>query len=307
MPFGLPQGHRGAGWGRSRSRRRGRGFGGGFSKGRLLLAVGIALFALISYYGSGETNPLTGDVDRVGKITREQEVVLGYDAMPKMVQQMGGKAPANSPKQRQLERIGNILLDGSGLDEKMREHRIPWEFTFTLLDDDQTVNAFALPGGPVFMTEALYDRLDNEAQVAGVLGHEIGHVVERHGSERMARSQLGQQLLGAAVMGTGSYEAGQLGSFVTNFINMSYGRDQELESDTLGLRYMADSGYDPTEMIGVMQTLAEASGGKGGGTPEWASTHPNPLSRIDEIKAWIAGEYPDGIPRDLTDGGPLAR
>ena len=299
--IGIPRGGRFGG----RYPRGGRRFGGGgFSKGRIVIALILAAVALGSYYFGTEENPITGGTDRVGNISREQEVALGYNAAPEMVQQMGGAAPENDPAARRLRAIGAQLLDAGGIEQAMREHGVPYEFTFTLIDDPQTVNAFALPGGPVFMTRALYDRLGNEAQVAGVIGHEIGHVIERHGAERMAQQQLGQSLAGAAVIGTGTYEAGAMANFVGNFLQMSYGRDQELQSDNYGLDKMAAAGYDPREMVRVMQILAEAGGGGGRG-PEWAQTHPNPESRIGEIEAWVADKFPDGVPPSLTTGRPL--
>ncbi|MEM6313232.1 MAG: M48 family metalloprotease, partial [Planctomycetota bacterium] len=178
--------------GRRRRRTRRPGFGSDL-KGRLLIAGAIALFAIIGYLMSGDENPLTGETQRVA-LTEEQEVALGYQSMPEMIEQMGGAHGPSSPKAQFLASIGEVLLDRSGIQAALDEEGVPWRFTFTLLEDDQMVNAFALPGGPVFMTEALFDQLQNEAQIAGVLGHEIGHVIERHGAQRMAQQKLGQGL-----------------------------------------------------------------------------------------------------------------
>jgi predicted Zn-dependent protease len=284
--------------------RRSLGGFGGLGKGRLLIALVMAAIAIGGYYFSGETNPFTGETDRVGNISYEQEVALGYNAAPEMLQQMGGQVDPNHPDAIFLRQIGEVLLDSGGVTKVLQEHNLPWQFTFTLIDDPNTVNAFALPGGPVFMTRALFDRLENEAQVAGVVGHEIGHVIRRHGAERMAQSQMHQQLANAAAVGTGSYEAGQIANYVSNFLQLSYGRDQELQSDTVGLKMMADAGYDPREMVRVMEILREASGGRGGGM-EWAQTHPAPDSRIEAIKQWVIETYPNGLPPRLNSGRPL--
>jgi predicted Zn-dependent protease len=179
-----------------------------------------------------------------------------------------------------------------------------YPFEFHLLADDQTVNAFALPGGPVFITAALFKRLETEGQLAGVLGHEIGHVVARHSAQRIAKQELTQGLTGALVMSTydpndpSSQRTAQVAMLVGNLVNMKYGREDELQSDTLGVRFMSDAGYDPRALIGVMRILEEASGG--GGQPEFFSTHPNPENRIGQIQQAIQENFPNGVPEGLT-------
>ncbi|HSA88366.1 MAG TPA: M48 family metallopeptidase, partial [Burkholderiales bacterium] len=162
----------------------------------------------------------------------------------------------------------------------------PYKFSFHVLADARTVNAFALPGGPIFITEGLLRQLKTEAEVAAVLGHEVGHVIARHSSERLAQQQLTQGLLGALVIGSGDYTTAQIGQVVGGMIGMSYGRNDELESDALGIRIMAEAGYDPRAMIRVMEVLAKASGGSR--RPEFFSTHPAPENRIARIKEEIA-------------------
>ena len=165
------------------------------------------------------------------------------------------------------------------------------------------MNAFALPGGQIFITRALLNLLETEGEVAGVLGHEIGHVVGRHSAEQIAKSQLIQGLAGAA--GVGLYDpenpqsasAAQMTQLVGAMITMKYGRDDELQSDRLGVRFMADSGYDPRSLIGVMEVLAGAGGGSG--QPEFMSTHPDPGNRQEEIQKAIEEEFPNGVPDGL--------
>jgi len=170
------------------------------------------------------------------------------------------------------------------------------------LADAETVNAFALPGGQVFITAALFERLQTEGQLAGVLGHEIGHVVARHSAEHIAKAQLMEGLTGAAVIAAydpenpSSAQRAQMAAVVGQLVSMKYGRDDELESDQLGVRFMTEAGYDPNALIGVMQILAESGGG---GQPEFFSTHPNPENRVEKIEAAIAAEYPDGVPDGL--------
>ena len=280
---------------------------GGSRVVKLVIAAGIALFALVSYYFATDTNEITGEKQRVS-MSEAQEVKMGYAAAPDMARQMGGAARENDPEQRVVTRVGQRLLEEGGINAVLREKKIPYEFTFTLLDDTKTVNAFALPGGPVFITRALYDDLQNEAQLAGVLGHEVGHVVERHGAQQMAKGQLGQQLTAAVAVGASDERGrGQMAAaaaaMANKMIQLSYGREAETQSDDHGLGYMVQAGYDPNEMVNVMQILKKASGG--GSTPEFMQSHPLPESRIEEIKRWVKDKFPDGVPRDLSKGKAL--
>ncbi len=305
LRFGSPQ--------RSRS-----SFGGARRGGsgvmRLVIAAVIALIAFGSYYFATSENPVTGKKERVGNVTESQEVAMGYAAAPQMVQQMGGAVPPNSEKQRLVDDIGNRLLDapyseGRSVRQILEANDVPWRFTFTLLDDDQTVNAFALPGGPVFITEALFDRLENEAQLAGVLGHEIGHVIERHGLERIASANMYQQLAGAVAVaaedGSGrGYNAAMLAQTFGQMFQLGYSREAELESDQYGLASLVAAGWDPREMVRVMEILRDASGG-GGGAPEFMQTHPHPESRIEAIRKFVQERFPDGVPDELSTGRAL--
>jgi predicted Zn-dependent protease len=207
-----------------------------------------------------------------------------------MAQQMGGLS-RNERAQALVRQVGE------GLVAKSFAAKSPYKFSFHVLADPRTVNAFALPGGPVFITEGLLRLLKTEAELAGVLGHEIGHVIARHSSERLAKQQLTQGLLGALVVGSGDYTTAQIGQMVGGMINMKYGREDELESDALGIRIMAEAGYDPRAMIGVMETLAKASSGSR--QPEFFSTHPHPENRQLRIREEIARRFPSGVPAGL--------
>jgi predicted Zn-dependent protease len=163
-----------------------------------------------------------------------------------------------------------------------------YKFDFHLLNDDRTINAFALPGGQIFITAALFKALKNEDQLAGVLGHEIGHVVGRHSNAQMAKSGFIQQLfqgIGLLIGGDGGAGGMNAAQMVGNMLSMKYGRDDELESDKLAVEYLLAANYKPEEMIGVMEILKEAGGGK---QPELMSTHPDPGNRIEHIKEEIA-------------------
>ena len=258
-------------------------------KGRLIIALVIAAFALFSYYGKSEHNPFTGESQRVA-MTKGEEIALGLSAAPKMASEFGG-LDASRVDQQRVDRVGARLLQGNSL------RTSDYEYDFHLLADRQTVNAFALPGGQIFITRAMYDRMKTDGELAGVLGHEIGHVVGRHGAERIAKQQLTQGLAGAVGVAAGDQSGAQMAMMVGQVVNMKYGRGDELESDTLGVRFLAEGGYDPRAMLGVMKVLASMS--KDGRPPEFFSTHPNPENRIGVIEAAVKALFPQGVPEEL--------
>ena len=257
--------------------------GGSFGKGRLIIAAVMVLISLVGYYGARSYNPVTDEVQHVS-ITPEQEVALGLQAAPSMAEQHGGLHPDQQAQQR-VDRICHELV------EKTAAKQTDYQFDCHVLADESTVNAFALPGGQVFITAGLMAKLKTEEQLAGVLGHEIGHVVARHGAEHIAKQKLTQGLTGAAVIA--SYDPNNPASrrnagvalVIGQLVNMRFGRQDELESDRLGVRFLSEAGYDPREMIEVMKVLAESGGGSR--QPEFFSTHPNPENRIANIEAAI--------------------
>ncbi len=258
------------------------GRGSGCS-GRLIMAAAIAIFSIISYFGTTQNNPITGETQHIS-ITPDQETALGLQAIPEMESQFGGE-DANANDQAIVDQIGNNILQGSSAGNA------PYQFDFHLLADPQTINAFALPGGQVFITRALYEKLQTEGELAGVLGHEIGHVVARHSAEQIAKTQLTEGLTGAAVIAAydpnnpSSAQSAQIAALIGQLVTLKFSRDDELEADKFGVCFMNEAGYDPNEMISVMQIL-EASQ-TGNQPPEFFSTHPNPGNRIQQIQSDI--------------------
>jgi predicted Zn-dependent protease len=269
----------------------------GRSRGvRFLIALAMAAFALISYLGSKQYNPVTGE-DQYISISEDQEIALGLQAAPEMIEQFGGLEP-DQRIQQAVDALGADLVAHSIASQT------DYPFEFHVLADNQTINAFALPGGQVFITNALLSQLETAGQVAGVLGHEIGHVVGRHGAERIAKQELTQGLTGALVLATydpdnpQSTQTAQVAMVIGQLINMQFGREDELESDSLGVLIMAQSGYDPRAMIGVMDVLDAAT--QGNRPPEFFSTHPNPENRVARIQEAIQEVFPNGVPDGLA-------
>lgn len=270
--------------------------GGGGCSGRLLIALAIAAISIVTYYSSRQYNPITDEVQHVD-MSPEQEIAMGLQAAPAMADQHGGLHP-DQEAQAVVDRVCSELVESTAAREA------PYQFECHVLADEQMVNAFALPGGQVFITAGLLSRLKTEGQLAGVLGHEIGHVVARHGAEHLAKARLTQGLTGAAVIATydpdnpSSRNTAAVAAAIGQLVNMRFGREDELESDRLGVRLMAEAGYDPRALIDVMRVLAEAGGG-GGRQPEFFSTHPNPDRRVERIEAAVAEVFPEGVPGDL--------
>lgn len=243
-------------------------------KVRLLIGVAIALFFVVKRCSQREENPYTGRMQTIS-MTPDKEIQIGLASAPQMAQQHGGLHP-NSQYQALVDNVGNKLVNSSMARET------PYKYEFHLLADPNTINAFALPGGQIFITYSLFSKLENEDQLAGVLGHEIGHVLGRHSAERIAESEYWQ---GLATAGSVGGDIGGLVSGIGQQTLLTNGRDDELESDDLGVRFMMRAGYNPEEMIGVMEILKAAAGPNR--VPERMSTHPDPENRKEKIKESI--------------------
>ena len=283
------------------------GYGGGGGRGinlRWIIAIVIALVSIVGYMTKRSVNPVTGEVQHVS-LSPDQEIALGLQSAPEMAQEMGGVVPESDPRAAMVAQVGNHIATTSDAGSDKSPYR--GHFQYHLLNDEKTINAFALPGGQIFMTLGLYEKLQNEAQLAGVLGHETGHVIGRHAAEHMAKGQLGGALATAVGVGASGdrrgYGAAVAAQVVNQMVQLKFSRGDESEADNFGLRYMAQAGYDPRAMLGVMEILQQASAG--GRTPEWMSTHPLPATRLDEIKRKIQEMFPNGIPSQLTEGRPL--
>lgn len=233
-----------------------------------------------------------------------EEARVGQEAHPQFIQQFGGRE--TGPAAAYVEAIGKDVAVRSGL-AGARD-----SFTVTTLDSSVN-NAFAIPGGYVYITRQLVGLMNNEAELAGVLGHEVGHVAARHSSRRQANAQR-NQLLGvlgqvASAVLLGDSGLGRLGQQIAGqapqLATLSYSRNQELEADQLGVQYLSESGYDPRAMATVLASLAAQNSldsqlqGRGNATlPEWASTHPDPASRVNDALSFAAGKPGNVTNRD---------
>ncbi len=244
----------------------------------------VAAVVVTSALAACTTNPTTGRSQFL-TMSRDEEIKLGAEAAPELTTEFGGKVP-DGQLQAYVGNIGRRLAAVTEADNPS----LPWEFT---LLNSPVINAFALPGGKVFVSRGLAVEMTNEAQMAAVLGHEIGHVTAKHTNERFAQAAgltIGGTILGAVIGGAATGDAGGAGigagagAAVGGVVGLAFSRDQEVEADRLGMRYMEKIGYDPVGAIEVQQILARAAA-KGGGAPlEILSTHPSSETRIKELE-----------------------
>ena len=209
---------------------------------------------------------------------------MGDEAAPQFEQEFGGKVP-NEDLQAYVEMVGQKTAIAS-------EREMP--YSYTLVSSD-IPNAFALPGGKIFLTAGLMKLMSNERQLAAVLGHETGHVSAQHNVQGMQR-QMGAQVLVEVVgsMGGTKGDAAAAGAqVVTTMANLSYSREDEYESDMLGIRYMTRAGYNPWGMVELQQVLLDLNEKEPGRLEELFSSHPVSSKRIEQAKALIAENHPD--------------
>ena len=246
----------------------------------------LTLLALATFATGCSTNPATGK-SQLNWLSTEKERSLGNEASPKFVKQYGGDIPSHSI-QAYVSDLGHRLAAVSERPD------LEWEFHVV---DSAVINAFALPGGKVFVTRGLIEKLSSEAQLAGVLGHEVGHVTGQHIGQQMTRAMIITGIgIGVGIAGEQSDEdwmkiLGVGTSVGGGLYLLSYGRNQETQSDELGVRYMTRLGYNPVGQIQVMKVLKQASGGGAG--IEFFATHPYPDTRIKHLNAHIRERYPD--------------
>jgi predicted Zn-dependent protease len=260
-------------------------------RNKALLALG-ASFLLLSGHAAAPVIAAQKktNVPKVPKPFTEKEKAAGAKYHPEIMKEFGD--PFNGPQTAYVQRVGQKIALQSGLASNERD------FTVTFLNSPVN-NAFAIEGGYVYITRQLAALCNSEAEMAGVLGHEVGHTAARHSKKRQQRSTVAGILgvlgtIGGAVLGDSGGLAGVLGGFAREYsgtlaqlFTLSYSRGQEEEADDLGIQYLSKAGYDPLALSDMLNSLAlqtavdaRAAGQSGGAIPEWASTHPDPAKRV---------------------------
>jgi len=245
--------------------------------------VALGLLPLLA--GGCAVNPATGE-RQLSLVSESQEIAMGREYDPQVVAQMG--IYPDSSLQQYVRNMGMEMARAS------ERPNLPWTFRVV---DDPLVNAFAVPGGFIYITRGILAHMGSEAELAGILGHEIGHVTARHSVNQMSRAQLAQLGLGVGmILRPELQQFGDLAGAGLGLLFLKYGRDAEYQSDDLGIRYMRQAGYNPRELASVFRTLSSLSDEGGGGRPpEWASTHPFPENREDRVLAAVSAAEAQGL------------
>lgn len=237
-------------------------------------ALHIGLLAFIAILlASCATNPVTGKKELM-LLSKGQEQQMGMESDPQIVAAYGLYEDADL--QRFINAKGQLMARVS--------HRPDLKYEFKVLDSP-VVNAFALPGGYVYFTRGIMAHFNNEAEFAGVLGHEIGHITARHSARQYSRQMLGQiGLIAGIVVSPEFAQFADVASQGLSLLFLKYGRDAESESDRLGVEYSTKIGYDAREMADFFQTLGRLSDQAGGRLPTFLSTHPDPANRYQNTR-----------------------
>jgi len=228
-------------------------------------------------------NPVTGQRE-LALVSEAQEIEMGRQGSAQVISAIGLVPDAGL--QRYVNTIGQEMARAS------ERPGLAWEFH---LLDDASVNAFAMPGGFIFVTRGLLTHMTNEAQLASVMGHEIAHVTARHSVQQMSRQQLASLGLGlGSILSPTIAEYGEVASVGMGLLFLKYGRDHEIQADDLGFGYALAGGYDTRQMIAVFEMLRRASESSGQGRlPEWQSSHPDPGNRIENTRRRVAASTAD--------------
>jgi len=251
--------------------------------GRILtpIRLGTALMLAATAGGTGEAARDIRTVTAMTAAEREQ----GAKAHPDLLAEFGGLY--DGPQAAYVAQVGRRIAVQSSLSSQQND------FTISLLNSPVN-NAFAIPGGYVYVTRQLMALMNDEAELAGVLGHEIGHVAAQHSKQRQNAAQrnsilgmLGQVLVGVVAGNSGVGQLLQQGIGTgSQLLTLKFSRSQEYEADDLGIRYLASAGYDPRALSDMLASLAAQTAldgrvqGRDSATPEWASTHPDPAARV---------------------------
>ena len=222
---------------------------------------------------------------RLTLVSESQEIAMGVEADPSIIAEFGVYDDANLA----------AYVDGIGQSMAKISHRPTLKFTFRLMDSP-VVNAFAVPGGFVYFTRGILAHFNDEAELAGVMGHEIGHVTAQHGVEQMSKQQLaGIGLLAGTILSEDFRRFGDQAQQALGLIFLKFSRDDESESDVLGVEYSTRAGYDAQHMARFFRTISRITEKAGGGPPTFLSTHPNPDNREQRVGA-LAREWQQKVP-----------
>ena len=251
-----------------------------------------ALSGLLTSTIGCETNPYTGRSQFLMTSVSE-EMKMGAQAYDQVKSDPKMKPSTDPHEIEPVKRVAAHIVEAAKR-SKYADMAKQFQWEVTVIKDDKTMNAFALPGGKIAVYTGIFPVAKTEAGLAAVLGHEVTHALARHGAERMSQGQaatIGVQVLGAAAgIGTGNAALGQatmaaLGAGAQVGVLLPFSRKHESEADYIGILLAADAGYDPQESVHLWERMEKMSGG--GGPSEFLSTHPGHDTRIEQLKKWM--------------------
>lgn len=243
------------------------------------LALNGSVFIILIWVGSCAKNPVTGR-NELMLMSKDQEIAMGQQSDPEIVSFFG------LYEDERLQRF--INEKGKAMAAVSHRQELPYEFKIV---DSPVVNAFAVPGGFVYFTRGIMAHFNNEAEFAGVLGHEIGHITARHSAKQYSNAMLGQiGLVAGAVISPEFAQFADVAQQGLQLLFLKFGRDAESQSDKLGVEYSTKIGYDASEMAGFFSTLDRLSGESGQEVPTFLSTHPDPADRERKV-AKLAADW----------------
>jgi len=247
----------------------------------------VALGILLALTAGCSVNPATGERELI-LIDTAQEIAIGNEAAPQFVEEFDGLV-ANAALQKYVAGVGASIA-------AVADREMPYRYALLASD---TPNAFALPGGKIYVTAGLMRRMTNERQLAAVLGHETGHVVHRHNVKGIQQQMGAQVLVELAQKILGGQEgqaAGAAAQVVAGMANLKYSRTYEYQADALGVRYMAKAGYNPYGMVELLTVLLKMSESEPGSLEEMFQTHPLTSKRIEEVQGIIKDQHAGASP-----------
>ena len=265
-----------------------------FGRGRVAMALLMGGLAFVAYTVSDNV-PVAQQQAPTLELGPQHDAELGRRSVRQMETQYGGLS-SDPNLQNAVQQIGTRLVQQSSAGEA------PFQFTFRVLADERTTNAFAIPGGHIYVTSALVRKLSSNAEIAAILAHEMAHVVQRHGIGRLANATLADGQTGAVVIASFLDEAQpanvtgpQVAQLVGETVNLRYVQDEELRSDLQAVQFLAQAGFDPNGLIRALRLLQTTATGQ---PTAFAKTHPNPIRRLTHIQDEIKRVFPQGVPQD---------
>jgi predicted Zn-dependent protease len=231
----------------------------------------LIIIGFLFFFRKKQVNPVTGKTQYID-LSPQEEIAAGLLCAPDMAARFNGLYP-DTESQNRIKGIGEKLVS------KSQAAKSPYQFDFHVLADSQIVNAYAFPGGQIFITWGLLKILENDDEVAAVLAHEIGHIIARHAGERLSGFSLPHPL--ADTVRATAFDSDQAGTYISDLVDMDYNQDEELEADHFAISCITAGGYKTGALLKVLENLEKELKGKPVGL---ARTHPVSESRLETLK-----------------------